>query len=107
MSLDLFLQAGTAPAGGLPGNRQALLDFIAQYVLIAGIGNVGFINFGSATPSPENRAYPWWRTDADGNPMGMYSWNGSAWVTTTQIIANGSGHRHTVFRYHDFPLPDF
>ncbi len=89
MSLSLYLQPGTPPDGGLPGNRQALVDFVSQYVLIAGIGSVGFINFGADTPSPENRTYPWWRIDATGNPMGMYSWNGSAWVTTSQVISNG------------------
>ena len=91
MAFNLFLTAGSAPFGSsLPGNTQALLDFIAEYVLVDGAGSIGGINFGSATPSPENRAYPWWRTDSSLNPIGMYSWNGSAWVTVPSVIAGGS-----------------
>lgn len=91
MSLNLFLQAGTAPAGQkLPGNAQALLAFIAAYTQIAGGQNFNGINFGSVTPSADNRDKPWWRTDANSQPLGMYSWNGSAWVTTAFIIPNGT-----------------
>lgn len=91
MSLNLFLQAGTAQSGqALPGNAQALLNFIAQYVAIAGGQNFNGINFGSVTPSADNRDKPWWRTDANNQPLGMYSWNGSAWVTTAFIVPNGS-----------------
>lgn len=90
MSFNLFLTPGTTPSGAsLPGNAQALVNFIAQYVLISGDQNIGGINFGSDTPPPENRGFPWWRTDSDGNPMGMYNWNGSAWVTVSTAIANG------------------
>ena len=90
MSLNLFLQAGTAPANALlPGNAQALLNFVAAYMAVAGSQNFNGINFGSVTPSPENRDKPWWRTDANGQPLGMYSWNGSDWVTTAFIIPNG------------------
>ncbi len=90
MSLNLFLTPGTAPSGqGLPGNAQELYNRVAQYVLIAGSGSVNGINYGADTPPPENRDMPWWRTDADGNPMGMYSWNGSEWVTTETLVSNG------------------
>lgn len=90
MSLNLFLVPGTTPSGAmLPGNAQALANFMAQYVLISGDQNIGGINFGSDTPPPENRGFPWWRTDSNGNPMGMYNWNGSDWVTVSTAIANG------------------
>lgn len=91
MSFNLFLTPGTVPANtSLPGNAQALVNFICQYGLISGAGSIGGINFGSDTPSPENRAYPWWKTDADGNPLGMYSWDGSAWVTTPSVFSTGA-----------------
>jgi hypothetical protein len=91
MSLNLFLQAGMVPANAtLPGNAQTLANFIAAYVAIAGGQNFNGINFGSVTPSADNRDKPWWRTDANNQPLGMYSWNGSAWVTTSFIIPNGA-----------------
>lgn len=91
MSLNLFLQAGTVPANTpLPGNSQALVNFMAAYVAIAGGQNFNGINFGSVTPSADNRDKPWWRTDSNNQPLGMYSWNGAAWVTTSFIIPNGA-----------------
>jgi len=90
MSFNLYLTPGTTPAlTPLPGNAQALVNFIAQYVLIAGDADISGINYGSDEPSPENRDMPWWRTDSDGNPVGMYNWNGSAWVTVSTVIRNG------------------
>lgn len=87
---NFYLQPGTAEFGAtLPGNAQALLDYCSANILIVGADNVGGLNFGYTTPPPENRDFPWWRTDADGNPMGMYSWNGSAWVTTPNVVPNG------------------
>jgi hypothetical protein len=88
--MNLFLTPGTTPANfSLPGNAQAWVDFIAQYVLVGGADAIGGINYGSDTPSPENRGFPWWRTDVGGNPLGMYNWNGSAWVTIPSVISNG------------------
>lgn len=91
MSLSLFLAAGTAPNGQtLPANAQALLDFMAQYVSIDGQDSFNGVNFGPSTPAPENRGYPWFKTDADYNPIGFYSWNGSAWVAIPTVIATGT-----------------
>ena len=90
MSLSLYNQAATLPAGtALPGNAQALVNMVAQYLLIAGGQNFDGINYGSNTPSPEDRDKPWWRTDSSGNPMGMYSWNGSAWTTVPFVVPSG------------------
>lgn len=90
MSINLYLQAGTAQQGAqLPGTAQALLNYVAANVLVIGAGDVGWVNFGYLEPSADNRAFPWWRTDVNGNPIGMYSWNGSAWVTVPTLIANG------------------
>lgn len=87
---NLYLTPGTTPFGTqLPGNAQALVNLICQYCLVTGAGGVGGLNFGNTEPSPENRGFPWWKTDADNNPLGMYSWNGSAWVTTSQVTPSG------------------
>jgi len=91
MSLSLFLAPGTVPFGTqLPGNAQALVNLISQYTGIDGDDGFNGINYGSDTPSPENRQYPWFKTDVDGNPIGLYSWNGSAWVPIPSTVASGT-----------------
>ena len=88
--LALSIQPGTAPSNTpLPSSAQALLQFCAQYLLIAGGGSFNGINFGANTPASQNRGLPWFKTDVLGNPIGLFSWNGSAWVTTPTIISTG------------------
>lgn len=88
--LQLSLSAGSAPFGTpLPGNAQALLNLVAAYVGIAGGQNFNGINFGSTVPIAANRGLPWFKTDALGNPLGLFSWNGAAWVPTPTVITNG------------------
>ncbi len=90
MAFQAYLTPGTTPFGAqLPGNLQALINVVCQYALIAGLGDIGGINYGYGTPSPENRDFPWWRTDINGNPIGMFNWNGSDWVTVNPPMVNG------------------
>lgn len=90
MSINLVITPGTVPFGTpLPANAQALVNFSAQYLGIEGDEFITFLNFGSATPSPEMRGYPWFKTDTDGNPIGLYAWNGSDWIATPQITPSG------------------
>jgi microcystin-dependent protein len=88
--LNLTLQAGTAPyQQPLPGNAQALLNFIAAYIMIAGGQNFNGINFGASTPAPANRGLPWFKTDQFRNPLGFFSWNGTIWSGIPIVLANG------------------
>lgn len=88
--LNLSLQAQTVPAlTPLPSSSQLLVNFIAQYVAILGGNAFNGINFGSQTPSPQNRGLPWFKTDGSGNPIGLYSWNGVAWTTLPTGAASG------------------
>jgi hypothetical protein len=62
---------------------------------IAGASGFNGINFGSATPSPDNQNLPWFKTDAFGNPLGLFSWNGTAWVgisTQTPAYAGSANY---------------
>lgn len=91
MSLNLFLTPGTTPFGGqLPGNLQALINVVCQYTGIAGAEGFSGLNFGPNTPSPENQAFPWFKTDANFNPIGLFAWNGSAWISTPLITPSGA-----------------
>lgn len=88
--LNLFLSAGTVPQGTqLPASAQALINLVAQYMGIAGGGAFNGINFGATTPAPQNRGLPWFKTDNNGNPVGLFSWNGTAWVTIPSGLATG------------------
>ena len=90
-SLALYLAAGSVPSGTqLPSNAQALVAMVAQYVGIAGASNFNGLNYGNTTPTPANRGLPWFKTDAYGNPLGFYSWNGAAWVAIPTVVASGT-----------------
>ena len=89
--LNLTIGAGTVPFGTqLPGNAQALINFVAAYGLINGTHNFNGLNFGSVTPSPENQNIPWFKTDSFGNPIGFFSWNGATWAAIPNVISNGT-----------------
>lgn len=90
MSLNLLLQAGTLPSGTpLPGNAQALVNMVAQYLAITGGQGFVSVNFGPNTPTPDNRDKPWFKTDSIGNPVGFFSWNGLAWASIPVTTASG------------------
>jgi microcystin-dependent protein len=88
--LNLTLQAGTVPAlTPLPGNAQAILALVQAYMSISGQSNFEGINFGPATPSASQQGMPWFKTDSFGNPLGLFSWNGTEWATIPNVTANG------------------
>ncbi len=89
--LNLQLEALTVPFGTeFPGNVQALLVQIAQYIEIVGDENFTGVNFGPVEPDPDNRDKPWFKTDGSGNPIGWYSWNGAAWEPIPIVLPSGS-----------------
>ena len=91
MALTPYLSALTFPAGTeIPGTMQGLANLLAQYLAVNGLTELGGINFGPTTPSEANRDKPWFKTDGSYNPIGFFSWNGSAWVTfDTGAIPSG------------------
>ena len=91
MALTPYLSPLTFPAGTeIPGTMQGLANLLAQYLAVNGLSELGGINFGPTTPSEANRDKPWFQTDGSYNPIGFFSWNGSAWVTfDTGAIPSG------------------
>lgn len=88
--LNLFLAPGTVPLNDpLPSSAQALIDYVSAYTGILGGAAFNGINYGQNTPAPQNRGLPWFKTDANGNPIGLFSWNGTAWVTIPTNAASG------------------
>lgn len=91
MPLILQNQALTLPEGTeFPGNPQALLELIAEYLAIVGGEDFSGINYGHTEPAPENRDRPWFKTDGSGNPIGWFSWDGAAWTAIPQITPSGT-----------------
>lgn len=81
----------TVPAGTeFPGNVQALLELEAQYLAIVGLNPFSGVDFGDTEPTPEERDRPWFKTDGSGNPIGWYSWGGSAWEPSPVTPQSGA-----------------
>lgn len=88
--LNLFLQAGTVPLNDpLPSSAQALVNYISANTGIAGGSAFNGINFGPNTPAPQNRGLPWFKTDTYGNPIGLFSWNGTTWAPIPSAVSAG------------------
>lgn len=80
MAINAYLNPLTLPANTeWPGTPQLGLAMTAQYMEILGLEDLGGVVRGSTTPASEDRDKAWLKTDVSGNPLGWYSWNGSAW----------------------------
>lgn len=91
MSTPLFLESKVVPANAeFPGSVQAYVDLIAQYLAIAGNEGIIGLNFGSATPSADDRDKPWFKTSGSGAPIGLFSWNGTTWQQTPLTVLSGT-----------------
>lgn len=91
MSLEAQLQALALPADTeFPGTPQALLDLIAEYMEITGLNPFSGVNFGPTTPDASNRDRPWFKTTPAGDPVGWFSWDGSAWTLIPQTLPIGT-----------------
>ncbi len=97
MPLSAELQALTLPSGTeFPGTPQELLELIAQYMAITGLNPFSGINYGDVEPAADERDRPWFKTDASGNPIGWYSWNGIAWTPSPVEIESGTTSQRPV-----------
>jgi hypothetical protein len=90
MPLNAELQPLTLPSGTeFPGTPQEFLNLICQYIAITGLSPFSGINFGDVEPAADERDRPWFKTDGAGNPIGWFSWNGSAWTPIPIQAQNG------------------
>ncbi len=91
MGLNLQIVALTVPEGTeFPGTVQELLDLFAQYESITGEEDFSGINYGPVEPDPDNRDRPWFKTDNSFNPIGWFSWDGSAWTPIPLVLPSGT-----------------
>lgn len=97
MPLSAELQPLTLPFGTeFPGTPQALLELICQYIAVTGLNPFSGINFGDTEPAADERDRPWFKTDSSGNPIGWYSWNGTAWTPSPVEIESGTTSQRPV-----------
>lgn len=91
MNPPLSIQSLAVPADAeFPGSVQGYVDLIAAYLRIIGGDAVVNINFGSSTPSSDDRDKPWFKTSPSGAPVGWYSWTGSTWAPTSFPLTRGT-----------------
>ncbi len=97
MPLSAELQPLTLPDGTeFPGTPQELLVLICQYIIVSGLSDFNGINYGDVEPAADERDRPWFKTDGSGNPIGWYSWNGSAWTASPVEIESGTTSQRPV-----------
>lgn len=81
MPLTLQVNAATVPVNLECVISNTNLQSLAALLTVTIGTEVSFVNIGSITPSPDNRIWPWKRSNADGSPDRDYIyWNG-AWVS--------------------------
>jgi hypothetical protein len=82
----------TIPEGKCFNNDQERLNWLASHLVGYLPGNFTTLNTGSSEPTVENRSLPWYSTNDDGSPNGMYSYFNGSWVQKHPIPAS-SGFR--------------
>lgn len=87
---SLYLSANPTPSGTqFPGTPDDLLNQIAQYISVLGIGGFSGINFGATIPLAADRDKPWLETNASGAPVAWKTWDGSDWVEMVFPVPTG------------------
>lgn len=73
----------TFPAGACPANRQADWEegvaLMRAELLVKGV--ISFYNYGNTVPTPQNRLFPWIRTNSDGSPDDTYVYALGFWLS--------------------------
>jgi hypothetical protein len=74
------ISTATLPDGFCPTDFRSGWHEAVSFLTASFSGTLNTINFGSTTPTPENRDKPWYRTETNGAPDTWYVfWNGY-WV---------------------------
>lgn len=82
MANELVLEAGTLPADKQCfTTKQELFEEFTEYMAVVFGVDLALFNFGSATPTAENRDKPWIRTNPDGTYKGTYVYVNGSWGT--------------------------
>lgn len=78
--ITLALQVGELPEGFCPQTEQQRLNGYAAVTTVLFPFDSSVVNYGSTTPSADQREFPWYRLNPDGTPDGWYSFINGYWL---------------------------
>ncbi len=88
--IQFKLRAQTVPSDKrIPATLQGIVNAVAQYLRVAAQGLFRTIIVGQAAPSSVYSGYPWLKVDADGRPVGIYSYAQSEWAPLSIPVPSG------------------
>ena len=122
--MSLYLDPKLVPNGtGLPISAEALIALVAQYTSVEGLGTFTGVNYGLTIPATADQQKPWMKLNADGESLGWWIFEGSAWKSVKPIgeithmghllstapagyaLCNGTG-TYTPYGMSAQPIPD-
>lgn len=83
---EVTISIAEIPAGFCPQGPASDWPYLVS-LLSASIAGSVLINFGSTTPAAADQSKPWFRTNADGTPDGLYTYSGGYWLKRHQLAA--------------------
>lgn len=97
MPETIILNPLTPPTNCIPNTYGALIAGVAQYIQAIFNPAYALFNYGANTPAPDQQNRPWFRLDANGQPIGWMSYYNGAWrrvgpfVVGDIIMTSGPG----------------
>lgn len=88
MSTRVTIIPGTIPDGFCHQTWQKTYNEFIRATRAELPGNFNTFNYGSVTPSADNRDKPWLKTSGDGSPERWYVWYNGNWVWPHPILPN-------------------
>lgn len=81
MAVTMVVNAGNLPEGFCATSEQNRLNVYAQYLSVQFPANIQTFNYGATVPDPDNRIFPWFRTNLDGTPDKWYVYSSGYWIS--------------------------
>jgi len=92
---SVYLESLLVPKGTkTPGDIQALVDLVSQYMRIRGVENYSQIQVGPIPPGADSEGDLWLEVNGAWEPQALKVWDGSEWrILESQIPYGDSGSR--------------
>lgn len=80
MAISAQVTMGNLPEGACPNSLQSQSNLFAQYLRVLFPLTSTLFNFGNTPPAADQRSFPWFRTNSDGTPDGLYLYYNGYWI---------------------------